>query len=128
MSSGDFDFMQSAATEAQQQLAQMVGMGSTDASTSGNTLYNGTVYKGVYGHPQPMEIMNPGGGFRKITIINLTLTRSQFTAPFAPQSQQYVTRLDLDPKPTYEISKVDTNDPLIYMLTLRIVGPKPARQ
>ncbi len=121
----DFAFMQSAATEAQQQLAQMMGL---PADSDGNVLINGATFKGVYGHPQPVEIMNPGGGFRKLTIIMLTITRDQFVAPAQPQSQQTLTRTDIVPNLTYEIAKVDTNDPLHYVLTLRIVGPKTVAQ
>ncbi len=121
----DFALMQTTATEAQQQLARMMGMTGATANTLKNTLWNGETYVGVYGHPQPVEIMNQSGGFRKLTIINLTITRDQFTSPNAPLSQTNLTRTDLIPNPTYEVAKVDTNDPLVYVLTLRIVGPKP---
>ncbi len=124
----DYAFMQSSSTEAERQLARMTGMTGATAGTLKNTLYNGETYVGVYGHPQPAEIMNPGGGFRKLTIITLTITRDQFTAPSAPLSQTTLTRTDLNPNPTYEIAKVDTNDPFVYVLTLRIVGPKPVTQ
>ncbi len=121
----DFELLQTTATEVQQQLAQMMGM---EAGAAGNALYNGALLKGVWGHPRPVEIMNPAGGFRKLTLIDYTVTRDQFTPPSAPLSQTVIMRTDITPSPTYEVAMVDTHDPLIYVLTARIVGPKPITQ
>lgn len=113
-----FSEMQSAATEAQSNLAQITG---TPDPATPNVLYNGETYIGVFGLPSPMEFPNLGGGFRKKTVVRLTLTRTQFTK--APVSQETLTRTDLSIPLGYRIAIVDTHDPLHYVLTLVLVGP-----
>ena len=44
-------------TEAQTAIAEQVG-------ATGNVLYNGTTYTGVFGQPQPEQQMLPSGGYR----------------------------------------------------------------
>lgn len=103
-------------SEAQGTLAEITGA----APGKKNTLYNGTGYLGIYGQPQVSNQQLPSGGYRQRTSVPLTLTREQFEA--APEKNQTLTRLDLDPQITYRIADVNTHDPFHYLLTLIRVG------
>lgn len=112
---GFFSEMQGAAAEAQSILAQMSGTADPDAR---NVLFAGqtTPLLGVYGMPRVTWLPLVGGGFRKRTDVELSMTREQFTT--APQPQGKLTRTDITPAVIYNIDHVNTQDPLRYILTL----------
>jgi hypothetical protein len=106
---------QAAASEAQDILAQITGMAE---GAAGNTQIAGTnqIVTGVYGRPEVDFIPQPGGGYRKRTILPLTITREQMPEPVKANTK--LTRIDLTPNVTYNVEKVDTQDPLVWTLTL----------
>lgn len=87
------------------------------AETGGvdNVLLNGATYTGVWGVPVVQEIMLPTGGYRKRTVIPVTITRDQFTA--APVSKHRVSNPKLSPSEEYTVDTVGTSDPFHYVLT-----------
>lgn len=112
-----FAALQTLTAEAQRLHAQAAGM---DPTVEGNTLLAGQTLIGVYGPPSVQEAMLPGGGTRRRTVLELTLTREQLTA--APAHHAQVQRLDLAGHPTYRIEFVDTHDPFVYRLGLYALG------
>jgi hypothetical protein len=112
---GFFSEMQAAAAEAEGILAEITGMG---GDAAGNTLIAGqtVLIVGVYGRPQVDFIPQIAGGYRKRTAIPLTITRAQLTTAPAPNTK--LTRIDLSPPITYNVESVDTQDPLVWGLSL----------
>ena len=108
--------LKKAAKEAQSVCAQMQGM----AAGGTNALINGATYVGVYGAAQVIDDLNGAGGYKRRTVLALTLTRAQFIA--APASKTRVTRTDISPTVLYLIDAVNLNDPLVYVLALEKVG------
>lgn len=110
-----FAQMQAAASEAQSILAEMQGAPAGPAAT--NTLLpGGAKVLGVYGNPNVVFVPVLGGGYRKKTVTQLTITRPQLAAAPAPNTN--LMRLDLNPQFKYLIESVDTQDPLLWVLTL----------
>lgn len=107
--------MQAAATEAQRTLAEITGMAGT---AMGNTLLAGQTVPlvGVYGRPQVDFIPQLAGGYRRRTHVPLTITRTQLATAPAPNTK--LTRIDLSPAITYNVESVDTQDPLVWGLSL----------
>jgi hypothetical protein len=79
-------------------------------------LYRMHAYTGTFGQPRVEEQMLAAGGYRRRTVLPLTLTRAQFAAGAAPVPKEKLTRPGL--QETYLIDLVDTSDPLHYVLTL----------
>lgn len=107
--------MQAAAAEAEGILAEITGKA---ASAAGNTLFAGQTVPvlGVYGRPVVTFDPQVGGGYRKRTIVPLTITRAQLAAE--PQPNTRLTRIDLTPPVAYNVQHVDTQDPLSWVITL----------
>src|SRR5688572_16905692 len=106
-----------AASVAQGLHAQLGGMA---PGASGNFLYGGAPFTGVFGDNEVDEAMNPGGGFRKRLETTLRATRTQFDG--VPMTQTELIRTDLGAAKIYRIAKLDTHDPLHYVFTLVKVG------
>lgn len=91
----------------------------TGAPASGvNALYNGHGYVAVWGQPQVVEVMMPGGGYRRRVQVIASLTRAQFDT--APVSKEQITNT-LIPA-TYTIETVGLEDPFHYVLTVVKAG------
>lgn len=91
----------------------------TGAPASGvNALYNGNGYVAVWGQPQVVEVMMPGGGYRRRAQLAVTLTRDQFDT--APVSKETITNPLL--AATYTIEDVNLHDPFHYVLTVVKAG------
>jgi hypothetical protein len=103
-----------AAAEAQKTIAQLQGM----APGAGNTLFAGqtTPVTGAYGAPIVLQIPLPGGGYRKKTVTQLRIVRTQLTAP--PAFNTRLMRTDLTPAVTYVIDHVGTQDPIDWVFEL----------
>lgn len=112
---GFFAEMQGAATEAERTLAEITGMAGT---ATGNTLLAGQTVPvvGVYGRPRVDFIPQIAGGYRKKTSVPLTITRTQLATPPAPNTK--LTRIDVSPAISYNVESVDTQDPLVWAVSL----------
>lgn len=112
---GFFPEMQAAAAEAERILAEITGMA---GDATGNTLLAGQSVPvvGVYGRPQVDFIPQIAGGYRKRTNLPLTITRAQLVTAPAPNTK--LTRIDLSPPITYNVESVDSQDPLVWGLSL----------
>ena len=112
MPSSEFSELQAAATEAETFLAHQRGMADDKAF---NLLYAEKNYLGVFGSPQVVSIPQPGGGYRRRTFLQLTVTRDQDR--FNPVEKTKITRLVPTPL-EYIINTIDTHDPIHWVLTL----------
>lgn len=111
--------MTSAADRAQGVLSKM--QGATTAAPD-NFLYAMETGVGVFGAAQIVEVPQPGGGYRRRAQLNLTVTRTQ-DFYFEPKTKLVRLASGAMPAITYIIDNVDTNDPLIWTLTLVRNGP-----
>ncbi len=112
------DTINAAATAAQSTLAQMAGA----ALGAANTLICDTKVKciGVYGNANIVFIPQPGGGYRKLAEIPLSITQDQLA--IAPAENSRITRLDVTPAVTYIVKRINTNGNLTYDLTIVRLG------
>lgn len=117
-----YDTILAAAQSAQSTLSQMAGATPNTAGNLYNTLINDTKVKcvGVYGDAQIQMVPQPGGGYRKRAVMQLSITQDQLETP--PVEKSRVTRLDVTPPVTYIIDYVNTHGNLDYDLTLVRLG------
>jgi hypothetical protein len=85
---------------------------------AGNTMIEGATEPivGLYGTTRVTYTREEGGGMRKRTEVPLSISRETLTVP--PQVNSRLVRIDLTPRITYNIMKVDTQDPVFWVLTL----------
>lgn len=88
----------------------------------GNTLIPSqpTAIVGLYGATRVTTRPNPAGGESKRTEVKLSIARETLAA--APQRMTKVVRIDLAPHIPYVIEKVDTQDPVFWVLTCANYG------
>ena len=84
----------------------------------GNTMIPGLdePITGLYGKTRVTYTREDGGGTRKRTEVPLSIARADLEAPPAINSK--LTRTDLTPRINYTVFKVDTQDPVFWVLTL----------
>lgn len=84
----------------------------------GNTLIQGATEAivGLYGKTRVTYTREDGGGTRKRTEVPLSIAREVLTAP--PAINTKLVRIDLTPRINYSVFKVDTQDPVFWVLTL----------
>lgn len=113
--------IQAAATLAQTTLAQYMGM---SADADGNGSLDGRIkLTGVYGTPFVREEIQPGGGYRRRTVLPYSFTREQLDAPPDTSTRKLTfTRLDLTPNITYRVDTIDAHQPINYVLFLVKLG------
>lgn len=115
-----FAQLQAATTEAHGHLSAMMGRNLTAA---GNAIWNQTALTGVWGLPQPEQVMLPDGGYRGRTSVQFAVTRDQFDdPPDNVKSRQQITRTDLTPHLTYRVESVSYHDPFKFIFTCVRVG------
>lgn len=107
--------LQSATTEAHSVLAQIQGMAQT---ATGNFLYQGSTFLGVFGNPVEVDTMQVGGGYKRRVNIPLVISREAMAA--APQVLTTLVRLY--PRIEYRIESVEEHGPLEWRLMLLKVG------
>ena len=78
----------------------------------------GAIYTGVFGTSQIVEIMMPGGGYRRRSEIPLSVTQAQ--TGFNPVSKTTLLRLRDDT--LFRIEKINDKDALSYTLDLVKIG------
>lgn len=85
---------------------------------AGNTMIAGLTepITGLYGKTRVTYTREDGGGTRKRTEVPLSIAREVLAAPPAINSK--LVRIDLTPKIHYSVFKVDTQDPVFWVLTL----------
>jgi hypothetical protein len=110
-----FPEIQAAAAEAEENLAFIGGM---SATATGNTLLAGqtVALTGVYGRPSVEFVPLVTGGYRKRTVVRLSITRAQLAVPPGPNTK--LTRIDLSPHVTYNVEHLDTQDALHWVFTV----------
>jgi hypothetical protein len=84
----------------------------------GNTLIQGATEAivGLYGKTRVTYSREEGGGLRKRTEVSLSIARETLAA--APAINTKLVRTDLTPRINYNVFKVDTQDPVFWLLTL----------
>lgn len=101
-------------SRAQRTLARLQGFDPTE--TESNCLVAGAPYLGVFGAASVSDAISAAGGYRRVAMLSLTITRAQFTA--APASKAKVVRTDISPQVEYLVDSVDVHDPHHYTLLL----------
>jgi hypothetical protein len=85
---------------------------------AGNTMIEGATEPivGLYGATRVTYSREEAGGMRKRTEVPLSISRETLAVP--PQVNSRLVRIDLSPRIIYNIMKVDTQDPVFWVLTL----------
>ena len=109
-----FTRTQSRYARAQRTLARLQGFDPTESET--NCLIAGVPYLGVFGSASVSDAISAAGGYRRVAMLPLTVTRSQLTE--APASKTKVIRTDISPQIEYLVDSVDVHDPHHYTLLL----------
>lgn len=101
-------------SRAQRTLARLQGFDPTESET--NCLIAGAPYLGVFGSASVSDAISAAGGYRRVAMLPLTVTRAQLAAP--PASKTKVVRTDISPTVEYLVDSVDIHDPHHYTLLL----------
>ncbi len=107
---------------AQRTLARLQGEAAENGGT--NVLILGNGYVGVFGAAQMEDIATTGGGYRRVSVLPLTITRSQI-ASVVGMHKKDLTRTDMTPALTYTIHSINDNDPHHWgFMLVRNGGPE----
>lgn len=93
---------------AQRTLARI--QGATVDETGTNVIILGNAYLGVFGAAQMEDIAATGGGYRRVSVLPLTITRDQIETVIGMHKKE-LTRTDVSPALTYTMHSINDNDP-----------------